>query len=423
MLVFKFGGASVKDAGAIKNLAQILLDYPSEKLMVVISAMGKVTNQLEEIIQLHRQHDERIKVKVDQLFEFHESIAQKLDVLTNIFVSDFIDEQKENLVKHLGQLENDPLQQYDQVVSIGELLSTRIIAAYLDSTIGNCRWLDARKLFKTDDSFTEAKVNWPLTNQNIHALEWNAKISVCQGFIGSGTSGATTTLGREGSDYTAAIFASALNLPALTIWKDVPGVLNADPKKRKDAKLLKSLTYREAAEMTYYGAKVIHPKTIAPLARHHIVLTVRSFLEKANRGTNISDSFTPQNLPIYIINPNQILITFTKREFAFMDEKNLAIIFRTLDELMAKINMMQISATTFSICIDLKWYKYTQIRERLGELFEISYNDNLELLTIKNHTPSLIASEVDGKSLLLEQKTRKTYQALYAATDTAEVSA
>ncbi|SFC87984.1 aspartate kinase [Flexibacter flexilis DSM 6793] len=415
MKIFKFGGASVKDAPAVRNSAKIIKKHaPSNELLVVVSAMGKTTNALEVLYEkAHTKQDYSAEFK--QLTQYHEDIVNQLfdnkqapifGVLVNMFTR--LD----------AQLEKSPLYKnydegYDQIISFGELLSTHIVAHYLTEAGVNNTWLDARRYIQTDDTWREGKVDFAWTEKQVKRelpeILTN-KVIVTQGFIGGTLEGKTTTLGREGSDYTASIFAYCLDAESLTIWKDVPGVLNADPRRLAETHLYEQLSYQDAAEMTYYGATVIHPKTIKPLANRNIPLFVRSFIEPDKSGTRISNSRPPKIRPAIIFKPNQKLLSFHIKDLAFITEKNVSTIIEAIGRLNVKANLMQNSATSFSVCVDNDLRRIEKLRNLLSEEFSIYYNENLQLITIKNYDEASVQEITQGKEILLEQRTRHTFQ-------------
>lgn len=416
MKIFKFGGASVKNAEAIKNLLAILLSYQYESLIIVISAIGKTTNKLEDIINAHNTGTSDYQSLIKQLREEHLTIIAGLGISKDRHLLVQVDSIFDNITSNLSSLSQNQFAQYDAVVSSGELLSTRIVTAFLQSSGLNASWVDAREIIKTDDAFTEAKINWDLTEYLVKQklIAGNSdELKVTQGFIGSTTANQTVTLGREGSDFSAAVLGHCLDAEEVVIWKDVPGILNADPKQLKEAHLIPSMSYEEAGEMTYYGAKVIHPKTMRPLALKSIPLVVRSFELPQTPGTIISSQKSTVPYSTIIFNTSQLLISFRKREFSFIDERTLGLIFHTLDQLNVKINLMQNSATTFSICMDDNPYKRDKIFEALKERFEIQYNEGLTLLTLNNYEVATANALITGKELVLEQKSRKTAHYVY----------
>ncbi len=416
MKVFKFGGASVKDAPAIQNLAEILGSHSTDTLIIVISAMGKTTNKLEEIIKMYNSGDQEYLTLLEQLRHAHLTIIEELGLEDQNHLNIQVEALFAKVPHHLSSLSGNVFAQYDAVVACGELLSTRIVSAYLQSAGIAATWVDAREMIKTDDAFTEAKINWELTEHLVKQkllADKSQKVQVTQGFIGSTSANQTVTLGREGSDFSAAVIGYCIDAEEVVIWKDVPGILNADPKRLADAQLIPSMSYEEAGEMTYYGAKVIHPKTMRPLALKSIPLRVRSFENTDASGTVISNQKSSEPYSAIIFNTSQLLISFRKREFTFIDERTLGLIFHTLDQLNVKINLMQNSATTFSICIDDNSYKLTKIFDALRDQFEIQYNGELTLLTLNNYQPATVDTLIAGKELILEQKSRKTAHFVY----------
>ncbi|MES2730251.1 MAG: aspartate kinase [Bacteroidota bacterium] len=416
MKVFKFGGASVKDASAVKNMAGIVLPYATKQpILVVVSAMGKTTNALEKLLDdwLDQQ---QYADNLNHLKAYHLQIAQDLFPANGAAIfqqleASFI--QLEHLVTHASKEKYD--EDYDQVVGMGEVISTYLVSAYLQQTGIACQWLDAREFIRTDTRWREGKVDWDwseklITKEVLPLLSMHSVVT--QGFIGGTVGKKTTTLGREGSDYSAAIFAYCLKAESLTIWKDVPGILNADPKLVEETHLYPQLSYNEAAEMTYYGATVIHPKTIKPLANRKIPLYVRSFIHPASIGTQISDAKLDYIIPAIIFKPHQCLISFGVRDFTFITEKNLSTILHALANLNIKINMMQNSAISFSICTDQQSRRIIALKESLQDDFAIYFNENLQLITVKHYDEATIQQVIDRKEILLEQKTRHTFQVL-----------
>lgn len=419
MKVFKFGGASVKDAPSMVNVSNIISRHKDEQLVVVISALGKTTNALEEVAQAFSKKDFESAVrKIDTLEKQHFDIA-------NALIKDAANTGLAELKKLFHQLRHTPdtVQPlhgdflYDQVVSLGELFSTRIIASYLQSIALPVVWLDARTVVKTDENYREPKINWEETTQRINdaVLPLRDKIVITQGFIGSAPNGYTTTLGREGSDFTAAIFSNILNAKEQVIWKDVPGVLNANPQQFPDAVKIGKLNYEEAVEMTYYGAQVIHPKTIKPLQNKNIPLHVRSFIESEKTGTIVSGEPLPAGIPpIIVIKKNQALLEFTTKDFSFMAEENLGLILECFGRLRIRINVMQNAAISMEACIDEHEGKLAEIMRELQAHFNISTSKNLEVLTIRHYNDSIVAALTKGKDILITQRTKETVQFVYS---------
>jgi len=414
MKVFKFGGASIKNAQSIRNMTDIIHSYHGEDIAIVVSAMGKTTNHLENMFHKIISNED-CKIEFSQLVNYHESIISDLfkknasEVIQKVGI--YFDEIRTLINKNSNYNTEDKF--YDALVSFGEIISSSIIAEYLTYSGITTTWVDARKLIVTDQTFREGKIDWDITAKKISntigpILMTNPVLT--QGFLGATTQGETTTLGREGSDFSAAILAFSLDAESVTIWKDVPGILNADPKRFEDTELYNNLSYQEAAEMTYYGASVIHPKTIKPLANKNIPLYVKSFEKPTLSGTLINLGTSHALPPTYVIKDNQSLISFGVKDLTFINEKNLSIIFHILDKLNIKINMMQNSAVTFTICVDNKKDKVLKLLEILKNDFIIRYNDNLQLVTVKNYNQIAIDKVTSSKDVLVEQRTRNTYQ-------------
>lgn len=417
MKVFKFGGASVKDAEAVKNTVSILQKFPEDNLVVVVSAMGKTTNALEKVVNAYYYKDGDSHALLDEVKSYHQKIMKAL--FANEDEKIFADVNNA-FVEVEWVLEEQPVRDYsftyDQIVSTGEIVSTKIISAYLNQEKVLNAWLDVRDCIRTDNNYREGKVDWEVTHQNISGkttplFSNGNKIVVTQGFIGSTSENYTTTLGREGSDYTAAIFAHCLNAECMMIWKDVPGVLNADPKFFKEAQKLEKISYHDAIELAYFGASVIHPKTIKPLENKNISLFVKSFLNPDAAGTIVErDTQTKPLIPSFIFKSNQVLISISAKDFSFIAEDNLSIIFGLFARSGIKINLMQNSAISFSICVDNDPFKIPSLIEELRKQFKILYNENLELYTIRHYYPSTIDRLSEGKEILLEQRSRQTAQ-------------
>jgi aspartate kinase len=413
--VYKFGGASVKDAAAVKNLTEILRNRLRNTMVIVVSAMGKTTNALESILA-SKLNGEDFSGNCIQLKDFHRSICQELFPadhpvfahLDNIFLQLISD-----LEKNLSRENYDEF--YDRIVSYGELISSRIVAEYLCFQDLIILWKDAREVIHTDSDFRFSKIDWEKTRKSCQS-DWAPLLDnypiLTQGFIGSDPNGRTTTLGREGSDFTAAILGTSLDAAAVTIWKDVPGVLNADPKLFPNTQKFEELGYREAAEMTYFGASVIHPKTIKPLANAGIPLFVKSFLNPDASGTKIHEHAVSHEVPTIVLKKEQILVSFKVTDFTFIEEKHIHRIYEQLQALKLRVNMLQLSAISVSIVIDAQLFKLEQLLERLKGEFEIRYNEGLELLTILKQKSEEIPSLLEGYQVLLEQSTRNTFQAV-----------
>lgn len=412
MLVFKFGGASVKNVEAIKKIPAILQKY-TDKLCIVISAMDKTTNKLEILVDLYVNQKPGLDEHFKKVKAFHIDIARKL----------FEDDEKaiETVEKFFTQLYNKLKTtpsanydfEYDQIVPFGELLSTIIISLYLKKAGFENTWLDAREILITNNKHRDATINFDLSLKKIMKDESILKnnITITQGFIGRSTNKNATTLGREGSDYSGAVLAYLLNADCLIVWKDVEGILTADPQWRKDTTKLNAISYKEAIELAFFGAKVIHPKTIKPLQNRNIPLYVKSFLNPDAEGTIIADSESkiPLN-PIFIRKENQVLLSIIPKDFSFVAEENLSEIFSILAENGVKVNLMQNSAVSFSLCFDYDQKKFEAVLLRLKQDFNIRYNLNLELITIRHYNNEAVQEMIDKRKVLLEQRSRNTIQ-------------
>ena len=412
--VFKFGGASIKDAEGFKNVAGIIQSYNhGNNLMVIVSALGKTTNALEKFVDAYFEKGDAtgllMKVKSDHLLIAEQLIADTSNKiftdLNNLFVeADWL-------------LEDDPHDEYDyvydQIVSIGELASTKILAAYMQSEKINVKWLDVRDLIATDETWREGKVDWHLTEKNISEKVLPVlqnQIVLTQGFLGGTLNNQTTTLGREGSDYSAAIFSYCLNADSQTIWKDVAGVLNADPRYFASTQKIDQLSYHEAIEMTFFGATVIHPKTIKPLQNKHIPLHVKSFLQPKQIGTVISDHSQEVLPPVLVLKTNQVLLSISAIDFSFIAEENLSHIFSLFARHQSKMNLMQNAAISFSVSIDYSKTKTEALINELQQHYKVLHNDGLELLTIRHYTNEVLHEFTEGRKIFLEQKSRHTVQ-------------
>lgn len=415
MRIFKFGGASVKDYKAVINVGKILHLHQDEQLVVVVSAMGKTTNALEAIIaSFSKQNHSETERLIDDLKSFHHIIIQNLGLdqepglLNEIFP--IFDGLKEKCKQNFGNYDFE----YDQIISLGEVLSTKIINNYLQVEDFKSSWVDARKLIRTNDRWREGRVDWEITENLIQSelntvFENGNRIAVTQGFIGHEANGNTTTLGREGSDFTAAIFAYCLNANDVTIWKDVPGMLNADPKYFDNTVLLEKISFREAIELAYFGASVIHPKTIQPLKRKKIPLRIKSFINPKQAGSIIQESLAfDDNIPSFIFKMNQTLISLTPRDFSFIVEENLEHIFGYLNAQKIRVNLMQNSAVSFSFVVDHSKINLDKLVSFFQDDYLVKYNSNLELVTIRHYDEPTIARVTIGKDVMLEQKSRHT---------------
>ncbi len=413
--VFKFGGASVKDAASVKNVADIINKFGGEQLLVVVSAMGKTTNGLERLAEAYfNRKTEAVQQIYSEIKSFHDEIIS--DLLKNKTSHDYDD--IENLFIELDcLLENEPEgdfdYNYDQIVSYGEVFSTRIVSTYMNQADVKNRWMDARNFISTDDNFREGTLDWELTTSLIEKKLKpivQKQIVVTQGFIGQTSDKLTTTLGREGSDYSAAIFAYGLDAESVTIWKDVAGVMNADPKKYSDAVKINELGYSHAIEMAYYGATVIHPKTIQPLQSKHIPLYVRSFVNPDAAGTVVSTGVNETKIPTIISKNKQVLLSISSKDFSFIVEDNLSLIFSIFAKHKVRTNLMQNSAISFSVCIDDVGEKIDKLCADLTDNYLIKSSAPVELLTINNYDEETVHKLTSGKEILLEQKTRAVIQ-------------
>ncbi|WP_297337240.1 aspartate kinase [Algoriphagus sp.] len=411
--VYKFGGASVKDSDSIKNLADIFRNRLRKNLVIVVSAMGKTTNSLEEIIDLRLKSEDWYS-KSAILETFHLKVCEELfeqDHPVFSRIKNWFIQLKLAVERPLTKENYDEF--YDQVVSFGELVATTIVMEYLCAQGLIVLWQDARELIRTNSDFRFAQVDWGWTrvacqSQLLPKLDQFPVLT--QGFIGADAKGRTTTLGREGSDFTAAILAACLDAESVTIWKDVPGVLNADPKRFPAARLFDELDYKQAAQMTFYGASVIHPKTIKPLANKSIPLFVKSFLNPEAKGTKIYGSGKPNPTPTLIVKDRQILVTFQVTDFSFVEEQHIHQVYRELDLLKLRVNLLQTSAIGISIVIDYQLFKLEKLVEKLASIFKVRYNENLQLLTILNPEEEMIRGFSASYTILLEQRTRTTFQ-------------
>lgn len=412
MKVFKFGGASLKSADGIRNVASIILSQPAQNLLVVVSAMGKTTDLLERIVYLSALKQE-FEQTISQLKKYHRDIIDLLFTDTTS-IANAVDKIFITVEQELTK-PADADKIYDQVVSQGELISSVILYHYLLSKTSSVEWADARSFIHTNDTYREGKVDWIKTSGKIKDFKQtlrNDSIVITQGFIGKTSAGLTTTLGREGSDFSAAIFASSLDAESVTIWKDVPGVMNADPRRFPDAVVFAELPFKEAAEMTYYGASVIHPKTIKPLANKSIPLLVKNFDDPSLPGTIIHECTVDNLPPLIVIKDNQCLVSCNVTDYTFISEEQLSIIFSILLELNVRINVMQNSAISFSFCIDFRENKVTKLIEKLQRTFEVYYNTGLTLITIKNYNQATSEKYRKMPGVLLEQSSRSTLQVL-----------
>lgn len=412
MQVFKFGGASVKDAEGVQNVARVMQLMGAENKVMVVSAMGKTTNALEHIIDLYFAKDKMLHQAISDLKDHHYSILNNLFetkahpayTKLNYFMDElevFLDRNKSPNYDYV----------YDQVVCFGELISTSLVSQYLKSVGIKNTWLDCRNLIDTDDTYRDAKVNWKRTQTKIKVHVDADELFITQGFIGSDENNFTTTLGREGSDYTAAIFAYCLDAENVCIWKDVPGVLNGDPNVFKNTVLLNKISYEEAIELAFYGASVIHPKTLQPLQQKEIPLFVKSFYNPENAGTAVQTANLIEPLvPCYIVKKNLVLLSLSALDFSFFVEENMSEIFALFHKYQIKVDLIQNSAISFSVCVDNKFKNIDKLIEFLKAKFKVTYNKGVSLYTIRHFDQEAINRIEKDKEILLKQTTRETIQ-------------
>ena len=417
MRIFKFGGASVKDAPSVKNVASVLQQVGYEDVLIIVSAMGKTTNALEEIVATYQNKPEQLKTAIQALEAFHLTIVKELmgensaalEEKVRKFIGEMISFFEHNKSPNYSFV-------YDQTVSFGELISTTIICDYLRFIGLPAHWLDARKCVKTDNYYRDANLDWELTQASIKEQVNGAKLIISQGFIGSDSNNFTTTLGREGSDYTAAIFGYALGAESVTIWKDVPGVLNGDPRHFEDTVLLNQISYREAIELAFYGASVIHPKTLQPLQRKEIPLYVRSFIAPEGKGTAVSKGQTLEpHVPCFIVKQNQVLLKLSSLDFSFIVEDNISDIFALLSRFQMRVELIQNSAISFSVVVNNKYNRLEELLTELRAKFKVTVTEGVNLYTVR-HFDDAAKEKVRsyGEKILLEQRTKETLQVVLA---------
>jgi aspartate kinase len=414
MRVFKFGGASVKDATGVKNCVAVLKKVGHQEVIMVVSAMGKMTNKLEIVVNNYFNNKNELSNAINDVVVFHNTILVELftNKAHNIYqkIQYIIDE----LIGFLSRNKSPNYSfVYDQVVSLGEVLSTTIIADYLTEVHIENQWIDVRDVIKTDDKYQDANVNWEITQGNITSKINRKTLTITQGFLGSDKNYNTTTLGREGSDYTAAIFAYCLDATNVTIWKDVPGVLNADPRYFEKTELLHQISYEEAIELAFYGASVIHPKTLQPLQRKEIPLYIKSFLNPEANGTCVGkgkklDPF----VPCFIVKKNQVLISLSSLDFSFIVEENISDIFALLHLYKLKVDVIQNSAISFTVCANDIYGNLEAVLQVLRSKFRVTSNSGVSLYTIRHFNENSLAEVVKGKDVLFKQENRKTVQVI-----------
>ena len=412
MQIFKFGGASVKDAAGVRNVAKILETVGYAHTLIVISAMGKTTNALEVVVNNYFKAPEKLAESIQIIKDFHYNIIRELFTDENHPVYWKVDGLFAELTSFLER-NKSPKHSfvYDQIICFGELISTTIISQYLNDNGIKNNWIDVRNLLKTDSNYRDASVDWEETQTNIQNNINKSLLNITQGFLGSDANFFTTTLGREGSDYTAAIFAYCLGAESVTIWKDVPGVLNADPRYFQHTQLLHKIPYKEAIELAFYGASVIHPKTLQPLQQKEIPLYVRSFISPTDVGSAVCNVATLEpKIPCFILKKDQILLSLSSRDFSFIMEEGISYIFKTLHKTQMKVSVIQNSAISFSVCIENKFDTLPLLLEKLEERFKVSVIENVILYTIRHATLEAIKEVEANKEVLLKQVTSDTVQ-------------
>ncbi len=413
MRVFKFGGASVKDANGVKNVARVLQEVGHDDVFLVVSAMGKMTNAFEDLTQSYCENDKDLPDKLAAIKRYHHNIIEDLFEENKARVRNKVEVYFAELDSFFSENDSKDYDYiYDQLVSRAELISTTIVSRYL-AHIGIANtWIDVREYIQTNSDYRDAKVDWEQTEASItQGIVKNGTLYITQGFLGMSETGTTTTLGREGSDYTAGIFAYCLDAESVSIWKDVEGVLNADPRHFEQTQLLEQISYTEAIELAFYGASVIHPKTLQPLQKKEIPLYVKSFVHPNNQGTAVSRGLhLYPELPCFIVKKNQILLSISSLDFSFIVERNISDIFRLLHQYKMKVNMIQNSAISFSVCLDDKYNNFDQLLNDLKDTFKIQFFKEVSLYTIRHFTKEAIASLEKDNSVLLKQLNQETVQ-------------
>lgn len=412
MRVFKFGGASVKDASSIKNVYDVLQKVGFDDVLLVVSAMGKTTNALEVVIKNYFDKSAELKASIQEVKKYHNQILLDLfeDEKHEVFTA--VNRHFTDMEYFLGSNKSPNYNfVYDQIVGYGEIVSTTILSYYFNHSGIKNQWVDVRNLIKTDNTYRDAIVDWELTQKTISKNIKKNVLNITQGFLGSDENNFTTTLGREGSDYTAAIFAYCLNAESVTIWKDVPGVLNADPRYFENAVLLNQISYREAIELAFYGASVIHPKTLQPLQKKEIPLYVKSFVNPLLPGTSVSKGadLEPQT-SCFIVKKNQLLISLSSIDFSFIMEENISAIFGLFHQYKIKVSLIQNTAISFSVCIEDKFNHFNELKAALSKKFKVTYNENVSLYTIRHFTDKAVQMVEKDKTVLVKQMSRETMQ-------------
>ena len=412
MRVFKFGGASVKDAEGVRNLVRVLETTGTDQTFLVVSAMGKSTNAMEAVVDAYFKDRTKFTGPLEDVRSFHREILQELFPSEGHAVHGQVRALFEEVHGFLSWNKSPKYNfVYDQVVGYGELLSTTIVSAYLKECGIENTWLDIRKYIKTDSNYRDVHVNWDATQEAVSTLSGRSELFVTQGFLGSDDNNFTTTLGREGSDYTGAIIAYCLNAESVTIWKDVPGVLNADPRYFDQPHLLERISYQEAIELAFYGATVIHPKTLQPLQRKEIPLNVKSFLNPRDRGTTVGKGIRIEpETPCFILKKDQVRMKVSSLDFSFMVEENISELFRLLHDYKMKVDLIQNSAISFSVCFDNRFGRLPELLQQLKGRYHVVYEEGVSLYTIRHFNTGAIKSLQKGRDVLLEQRSKETVQ-------------
>ena len=412
MRIFKFGGASVKDADSIKNVYSVLQTVGYQDVLLIVSAMGKTTNALELVVKNYFDKSNDLQSSLQEVKKYHNLVLLDLFENENHEVFSAINNHFADLEYFLNHNKSPNYNfVYDQIVSYGEILSTTILAHFMSFMGLETQWIDVRNFIKTDANYRDAEVDWEVTQTNISKNIKKKILNITQGFLGADDNGFTTTLGREGSDYSAAIFAYCLNAESVTIWKDVPGVMNADPRFFENAALLNQISYREAIEMAFYGASVIHPKTLQPLQKKEIPLYVKSFINPTLAGTSVAkgQDLEPA-MPCFIVKRDQLLISLSSIDFSFIMEENISEIFALLHKFKLKVSLIQNSAISFSVCVEDKFNNFMELKSVLSQKFKVAYNENVSLITIRHFDENAAQLVEADKLVLLKQISRETMQ-------------
>ena len=412
MRIFKFGGASVKDAEGVRNVVNVLQETGYKNTVVVVSAMGKTTNAMEKVVNAYFHNRGTMDEAVQEVVEFHKAILHDLFEPKNHDIHHVVNRLIEEFKWFLIWNKSPKYAfVYDQVVGYGELISTAIVSHYLNDVGLRNQWIDVREMIKTNNSYRDAEVDWLQTQQHVKKKMDPQILNITQGFLGSDENNFTTTLGREGSDYTAAILGYCLDADSVTIWKDVPGVLNADPRHFNETHKLEQISYREAIELAFYGATVIHPKTLQPLQQKGIQLYVKSFLHPEDAGTVVGKGvkITPE-IPCFIVKKNQVLLKLSSLDFSFIVEDSISAIFKLFHDHRLKVDLIQNSAISFSVCLDNKFDGLKSLLPILSERFKVTCHEEVSLFTIRHFNEEAVASLLNGYDVLVEQRGKETVQ-------------